>query len=384
MAIQPFDKTGVQPVVKNQPKKIQPDANAYIISKTPVISLLLPFGLNHLKATSPYTSASLREADISLGFYRGFKMALDSLTALGYSFKLNVFDTRGDKVQAHNLAANPAIKASDLVVGPVYPADVKAFSDAFTGRGALLSPLSPAPPSTIKNKQLITAETPLEYHAWGAAAYIVNNLEPKQLFILKSGFTEENDYIIPFKKAIDSLSGKHIKVTAVTVVHGDLSSLMPQLSATEQNLFIIPAQNQHFLAVTLRALDTLSRTYPITVFGHPNWVNAGFLSAGLLQRLDVHVTSAEQVNYKNGNTIAFVKSYRRLYNIEPTTYAIKGFDEGMFFGQLLASGNFNNITAKNYPALHNDFLFQKKPGLGWVNTHINIYKYSNFELKRVE
>ncbi len=365
-------------------KNTPPPVKTNEISKTPVISLLLPFGLNHLKASSPYTSLSLREADISLGFYRGFKMALDSLTALGYSFKLQVFDTRGDKAQAHSLAYNQSVKASDLVVGPIYPVDVKAFSDAFTGRGPVLSPLSPAPPTTIKNKQLITAETPLEYHAWGAANYIVNNLEPKQLFILRSGFSEENDYIFPFKKAIDSLSNKGIKVATITVVHGDLSSITPQLSSTDQNLFIIPAQNQHFLAVTLRALDTLSRTYPVTVFGHPNWVNAGFLSADMLQRLDTHVTSAEQVNYKNGNTIAFVKNYRRLYNMEPTTYAIKGFDEGMLFGQLLATGNFSNLTSRDYPALHNDFLFQKKPGLGWINTHINIYKYSNFELKRVE
>ena len=188
------------------------------------------------------------------------------------------------------------------------------------------------------------------------------------------------------KKRLTALVIKELKWPRLTIVHGDLSSIMPQLSATDQNLFIIPSQNQHFLAVTLRALDTLSKTYPVTVFGHPNWVNAGFLSADMLQRLDTHITSAEQVNYKNGNTIAFVKNYRRLYNIEPTTYAIKGFDEGMLFRAAIGLPQVTsaNLTSRDYPALHNDFLFQKKPGLGWINTHINIYKYSNFELKRVE
>ncbi|HAL81897.1 MAG TPA: hypothetical protein DCO83_06405 [Mucilaginibacter sp.] len=384
VSVHPVNKAAEKPVVNKQPVKpggIEKSAE----TKVSTISLLLPFDLDHLAPGSSYTSVSLREADIALDYYRGFKLALDSLTAQGYNFKLLVFDTRGNKAQARSLANNPAIRGSGLIVGPVFPGDVKAFIANYpNGRQPIVSPLSPAPPSTFKSPQLITAIPPLEYHAWAAARYIKNKINPKTIFILRSGFSDENDYIIPFKRAIDSLSKKHIKFVDITVIHGQLNSLIPELSTTEKNVFVIPAKDQHFLNITLRALDTLSGTYPVAVFGHPNWVSYPFLKADLLQRLDTHITSADRVDYKAANTQTFIRQYKQAYNTEPTNYAIKGFDEGLYFGQLLAADSLKNLATSDFTGLHNKFHLQKKTGLGWVNTHVSVYKYANFELKKVE
>lgn len=378
-----------QPVKKEpaKPAEVQTSKTEYKppVPKVSAISLLLPFGLDHLAPGASYSTVTLREADIALGYYRGFKMALDSLTALGYNFKLTVFDSRDQKSQAHSLANNPAIRNSDLIVGPVFPEDVKAFTAAYNNaRQPIVSPLAPTSPVTYKNAQLITMIPPLEYHAWSAAKYINEKAKPDKIFILKSGFSEENEYLIPFKRAIDSLSKKHTKIITLTVIHGQLSSLLPQLSTNGKNIFIIPATDQHFLTVTLRALDTLNKTYPVAVFGHPNWANFAFLKADLLQRLDTHITSADKVNYKAENTLEFIRQYRNAYHTEPTSYAIKGFDEGFYFGQLAATDQLKNFVTNNYTGLHNNFEFQKKAGAGWVNTHVNVYKYANFELIKVE
>ncbi len=369
-------------VVKKQPAApiVKPAA-----PKVSTISLLLPFGLDHLAPGESYSTVSLREADISLGYYRGFKMALDSLTAQGYNYKLQVYDTKGEKAQAHSLANNPAVKSSDLIIGPVFPDDIKTFTGTYTNaKQPIISPLSPASPATYKNPEIVTIMPPLEYHAWAAARFINNKLNPDKVFILKSGFSDENEYIIPFKKAIDSLSKKQVKVIMLTVIHGQLNSLIPELSSTGKNVFIVPATDQHFLTITLRALDTLNSSYPVTVFGHPNWIKYSFLNADLLQRLDTHITSAEHVNYKAANTINFIQQYRQVYHTEPTEYAIKGFDEGMYLGQLLGAGGLKDLTKTDFTGLHNSFQFQKKAGLGWINTHVDVYKYANFELKKLE
>jgi len=100
--------------------------------------------------------------------------------------------------------------------------------------------------------------------------------------------------------------------------------------------------------------------------------------------LDAHVTSADHVDYKAASTITFVRNYREAYNTEPTAYAVKGFDEGLYFGQLLATDNLKNLTETNFTGLHNSFQLQKKAGVGWINTHVNVYKYANFELKKLE
>ena len=138
--------------------------------------------------------------------------------------------------------------------------------------------------------------------------------------------------------------------------------------------------------VTMRALDSLAKTYPVILFGHPNWEKFGFLHADILQRLKTHITSSEHVDYKAAATLNFLHSYRNAYHIEPGEYAIKGFDEGMFFGKLLGenNGEIHNLDGGDFTGLHNNFHFMKKPGLGYINTHVNIMDYRNYELRKTE
>jgi ABC-type branched-subunit amino acid transport system substrate-binding protein len=351
------------------------------------ISLILPFELDKLDLSSAATRGNLSQADLALDYYQGFKLALDSLTAQGYNFKLQVYDSKSDASQAHSLALNPKVKSSDLIVGPVFPESIKAFSASMYGfNKPVVSPLSPAPPFDYKNNNLITVEPPLEYHAWRVAQYIKDDIRPVKVFVLKSGFSEENKYIIPFKKAIDSLSKKRIQVVYLTVVKGNLTPILPQLNNKVQNVFIVPASDQVFLTVVLAALDKLSQAYPVTLFGHPNWAKYSFLQAAMLQRLKTHITASDKIDYTADDTNQFIKSYRAAYHLEPGDYAIKGFDEGYYLGTLLSTDTeaFKKLDKLNYQGLHNKFTFIKTANSGWVNTHVDIYRYQNFELKLVE
>jgi len=360
------------------PKPVVPPA-----PKVSVISLILPFGLNHIGPGQSYTKISLKEARIAADYYRGFKLALDSLTFYGYNYKLQLFDSRDNGSQAHSLAYNPKVRASDLIVGPVFPEDIKAFTSVLTSaRRPIVSPLSPQSPATFKNQNLVTVNPPLEYHAWTTARYINDHIKPQKVFILASGFSEDNKYIIPLTKALDSLSSRHIKIITITIVRGKLNALLPQLVKDKQNIFVVPSTNQAFLTVTLHSLDTLNARYPVTLFGHPSWEHFVFLKAKQLQRLRTHITSADNVDYQSPETINFIRSYRNVWHTEPSAYALKGFDEGLYFGRLLAENSLKNMT--DFNGLHNSFHFQKIAGMGWVNTHVKLLMYSNFELKKVE
>jgi hypothetical protein len=343
--------------------------------------------LDQLASEQKYTAANLKKANMGVDFYQGFKLGLDSLTSTGANFKLQVFDSKDDPAQAHSLAYNPQIRSGDLIVGPIFPEDVKSFTAVLTAsRKPIVSPLSPAAPATFKNQNLITVTPPLEYHAMGAATYIVKKLKPLKVYILNSGFSEEKLYTTPFKRTIDSLSKRKIQVVNFTVTRGNLTPLVAQLNNKVQNIFLVPSTKQAFLLVALHSLDTLANKFPVTVFGHPNWEKLTFLKAGLLQRLKTHITSTDKVNYKAANTNAFLRSYRRAYRQEPSDYAIKGFDEAMYFGNLLATDNdsYKKPEQNDFTGIHNSFHFVKKPGLGWINTHVDVLRYENFELKQVE
>jgi hypothetical protein len=379
--------TPVKKQTEKQDKAVEKSSVKPLPERVSVISMLLPMGLDHIKPRSTYSSAGLTKANMSVEYYQGFKLALDSLAAEGANFKLQLYDSKDEASASHSLAYNPQIKASDLIVGPVFPDGIKVFTGVFTNSHTpVLSPLSPASPATINSRNLITVVTPLEYHAWGAAQYINDKIKPKKIFLLRSGFSQENDYIVNFKKAIDSLSKGRVKVITTTISRGKLGGLIPQLSKTERNVFVIPATDQAFLGVTLRSLDTLNKNYPVVLFGHPSWEKFNFLKVDVLQRLKTHITSTDKVNYKSEAVITFLRNYRKVYHVEPTDFAIKGFDEGLYFGQQLFEGDnkMTQLDKTDFTGLHNSFHFVKKPGLGWVNAHVNIFMYTNFELKQVE
>lgn len=374
-------KSITKPVEKPQPKVIAEPA------RFSTIAMLLPLKLDNLNSAAGYKRSDQKQANMGLDYYQGFKLALDSLTAQGYNYRLQVFDSKDQPAEAHNLSLNPRIRNSDLVVGPFFPDGIKEFSATAAGKThPMVSPLSPASPAIFHNPSLITVIPPLDYHAKRAAQYVNNVLRLKKVIILKSGYSEENKYAVPFKRELDSLSRMRVKVIQYTVTRGNLTPLLAQLSKTEQNIFIMPSTNQAFLAVTLRSLDTLAKHYPVMLVGHPSWEHLGFLKADLLQRLKTVITSADHVNYKESSTITFVRAYRKAYHLEPGEYAIKGFDEGMYFGKLLAESNGNAIKPEQegFEGLHNNFHFVKKAGEGWINTHVNVLKYINFELRVIE
>jgi ABC-type branched-subunit amino acid transport system substrate-binding protein len=353
-------------------------------AKASAISLILPMALDHAMAGHNYSAADLKMANMSVDYYQGFKLALDSLAATGANFKLQVFDSKGDVAQAHSLALNPLVKNSQLIVGPVFPDDIKSFTSVSTAAHKLIiSPLSPASPATFKNPNLVTMNPPLAYHARGAATYIANTVKPKKIFILNSGFSDEKFYTVPFKRTIDSLSKRKIQIVDFTVTRGNLTPLVAQLSTTAQNIFVVPSTKQAFLMVTLRSLDSLTKKYPVTLFGHPSWEKFAFLKASLLQRLNTHITSSDKVNYKSAETNTFLRSYRKAYHAEPTDFAIKGFDQGLYFGKALADGKDLNAL-EDFTGLHNSFHFIKKLGQGWINTHVDVLRYQNFDLKKVQ
>jgi ABC-type branched-subunit amino acid transport system substrate-binding protein len=372
------------PVVK--PEKPIPPPVKPPEPKFSVVSLILPLGLDKLAPGQSYSAGDLSKANMSAEYYQGFKLALDSVAGLGANFKLQVFDSKDDAA-IHSLAQNPQIKNGDLIVGPIFPEDIRLFAAMFNySRKPIVSPLSPASPTLFNNQNIVTMTPPLEYHAKGAATYIVNKLRPKKVFILNSGFSDEKLYNGPFKRTIDSLSKRKIQVVPFTVVRGNLTPLVAQLNNKVENVFMVSSTQQAFLMVTLKSLDTLSRKFPVTLFGHPNWEKFAFLKANLLQRLKTHITSTDKIDYKSADVNAFIRMYRKAYHTDPTDFAIKGFDEGLYFGQLLAreDDSYRRVEQNDFTGLHNSFHFEKKPGQGWVNTHVDILRYQDFELKPVQ
>ncbi|TAF44533.1 MAG: amino acid ABC transporter substrate-binding protein [Sphingobacteriales bacterium] len=376
VVVKPVEKPAeinVETAIKNTEK-----ANQQML-----ISLVLPFGLDKINSATAMLP-QMAKANLALDYYQGFKMALDSVAILqGANFKLQVYDSGDDVVKTNALILKKEIKTSDLIVGPVFPNAIKAFSNlSKTLKIPLVSPLAPQNPNTFNNPYLLTINNTLNQHTYTAAAFIKNTLKPKKILLIRSGQADEYKYANPFKKGIDSLA-KGLAFAEVGIKAIGYQNINLYLTPTGNNVIVLPATDETFLEAVFKELVKLSATFKITVIGHPNWEKATFLNIETLQQLNTYITASYQINYKQTAVINFIKNYHNKYSLEPSEYSFKGFDTGFYLATLMANQGknyFTDLVKYPYIGLHNHFNFIKNSSYGYFNGHVLVLKYQNFEL----
>src|SRR3546814_14081450 len=92
-------------------------------------------------------------------------MGLDSLTTMGASFKLQVYDTRDENTAISRVMMKPELAESKLIVGPVFPTGMDIVGRYSRSREIyFVSPLLPRV-SLKGNPWQIVATAPVEMHA---------------------------------------------------------------------------------------------------------------------------------------------------------------------------------------------------------------------------
>ncbi|MBC7654389.1 MAG: amino acid ABC transporter substrate-binding protein, partial [Oligoflexus sp.] len=325
-----------KPVAQNNKPEKPKDKDNVKEKPEMVISMILPFDLYNIN----YKTASLNElkkAEIAIDFYQGFKMGIDSVVNNNgnYNFKIQVFDSKDDPASLGALAARSTIKNSDLIIGPVFPNGIKAFSVySKTMKKAMVSPLAASDPIIFNNPYLITVNNSLDQHAITAAEFIKKDLNPKKVLIIRSGQADEYKYVVPFKKGMDSL-GKGIQVSEIGIKAVGYTNVYKSLNPIGLNVIVLPSTDRVFLITLLNELDKLTSNFQIAIVGHPGWEKATFLDNDLLQRLNTYITSSYQIERTSQRSEEFVKYYRSKFQLSPSEYAFKGFDVGYYFGKLM-------------------------------------------------
>ncbi|WP_017258649.1 ABC transporter substrate-binding protein [Pedobacter arcticus] len=372
---------------ENNTKKEQPIKK---IKEKPemVISLILPFELKSINYRTAEV-ADLRKAEIAIDFYQGFKMALDSVANQNSNvdFKLQVFDSNDNPTALGALAMKPAIKNSDLIIGPVFPNGIKAFSVYSKNmEKPMVSPLAASDPELFHNPYLITVNNSLDQHAYKAARFIKSDLKPKKVLLIRSGQADEYKYAIPFKKGMDSLA-KGISVSELGIKAIGYENVYKHLNPAGLNVIVLPSTDRVFLLTIFKELEKASRNFQIAVIGHPGWEKATFLDFQQMERINAYLTSSYQIDYQSNRGKSFVNYYRSKFSLEPSEYAFKGFDIGYYFATLMNKKQhqfMDGLLNNSFDGIHNDFHFKKDSKTGYYNSSLMMLKYENAQLIKVD
>jgi ABC-type branched-subunit amino acid transport system substrate-binding protein len=374
--------TPVTPEKQQEQAVAEPEVKKF---KEATISLLLPFKLNQINVKAP-TKAEVEKAALAIEFYQGFMLGIDSAASTGINFKVNVLDTRDYNAQIETYLKSPELVQSNLLVGPVYPDGQKYISKfSIANKLPIVSPLAASLPQEFNNPNLISVVNNIHLHVQKIGDHISRNYNSENNVVVLINPKSADDEVFggPIRRYFSTLKNKKFSFQE----YASVFSMEMKVQKNKRYVILLSSSNKTFVTASIDKLLKMQRAgLSVSLYGHPNWTKQTY-PAEKLQALNTIVSSSYKIDYRRPAVINFVKKYRAAYQFEPSEYAFKGYDIGLFFGGLIARSGpdfLKQITKHNYRGLHNSFHFVHDEQFGYINTSLMLLQYKNFALNTIE
>jgi LysM repeat protein len=354
------------------------------------IALLLPFGLNNINFDSLQIAKSQLNNDkllnLSLDFYLGSSVAIDSITSYGIPVQMNVFDiNNSSEADIYEIINNNDIKNYDLVIGPLTPKAFNYTSKLLKNEPVLL--VSPLSKVTYSNNVINTiTEDDILYERIVSFVESDTTLSKKYIISDSENLITSNKLKERFKNATQFYSTiNESGVDTKSLVLDDLDSTF----VDKKNIIFLETKDQGFVSNVTSILNSFVND-SIQISLYTTSSNKAFSGNNIsnynLSNLKFHYPSINKpLDFKLYSN--FIKNFSSIYNFIPNKYVIRGYD--LILDLLLRlSSDENNFNSSNFietEYIENKFKYLKnKDSLGYRNISTFIIKYENLELKVVD
>ncbi|MDB2321856.1 LysM peptidoglycan-binding domain-containing protein [Flavobacteriaceae bacterium] len=354
------------------------------------IALLLPFGLNNINFDSLQIAKSQLNNDkllnLSLDFYLGTSVAIDSITSYGIPVQMNVFDTNNSsEADIYEIINNNDLKDYDLVIGPLTPKAFNYTSKLLKNEPVLL--VSPLSKVTYSNNVINTiTEDDILYERIVSFVESDTTLNKKYIISDSENLITSNKLKERFKNATQFYSTiNESGVDTKSLVLDDLDSTF----VDKKNIIFLETKDQGFVSNVTSILNSFVND-SIQISLYTTSSNKAFSGNNIsnynLSNLKFHYPSINKpLDFKLYSN--FIKNFSSIYNFIPNKYVIRGYDLILDLLFRLSSDeiNFNSSNFTETEHIENKFKYLKnKDSLGYRNISTFIIKYENLELKVVD
>jgi hypothetical protein len=334
--------------------------------------------------------------EISLEYYRGTKLALDSLSKMGFSANVYVYQVGEDVVAANDAVKRMLHDKLDIVFGPMHKNSLAIVSDACMQHGIyLVSPNSFSNEVFMDNPYLMRAEASRETMMRYLANYIAIQHQDDNVLMVNSEGPKDWPNRLKFKQSYNSAAGtfpNHFSdsLRSITRDNLDPSSVGKWLSPDSLNVLVVPSNELAFVSDFMTRLSRVNGDqYEIQVYGMDKWVNYENIDAQYKNSFNLRLVVPSFIIYDSEPVIDFLEIYRQQYNTDPSSYGYGylGFDLTMFFcGALFNFG-------MGFPAFFDEYetdgvgvnyrFGRTTSGEGFENKDVYIIEYDDYKIKRV-
>lgn len=352
--------------------------------KTKQIAVMLPFRLNRVDTDSVQEAKDLIKTDrrlsVSLDFYSGVLMAVDSAKRLGISTKLKVFDTEDQLAEISKILNGNDFSNYDAVIGPLIPNNLDRVARALEkDKIPVISPIM-KPEQLYENVFQTIPEPQLLEKA--VIQFVKDDMSRRNVVIISDQSSKDisNRLSSEFGNAKQIFSRKDAKTgkDAYYIMAADLSGAF----TNGKNYVFLETPNEALVSNVTSMLNGLTNKNQEVILVSTRLYDA-FEGANVsnyhLANLQFHYPSANK-SLNSDQPNGFVKSYKSKYGIEPNKFAARGFDLTLDVLLRLASDDdlykaSSNDIETQYT--ENKFRYSKKLYGGYSNEAVFIVKYTS-------
>jgi ABC-type branched-subunit amino acid transport system substrate-binding protein len=358
-------------VAKGQDNKLFPT----VLKDKYTISVFLPLYLDSANREQNQKTA----VNVSREFCKGLMIAADTLKHCGMKLDIHIFDSE-KPWNFHSLEDTLLKNGTDLVIGPLLEGRIK-WMDSISKKDKInyVSSLQPKESESANDYYFQSVPSP-RCDGTTAAALIKKNYYGYKVFIINEKTSQGS--------ALSETFVSQFAPGTITVLdcNGHGSKALPEkIAFSDSNVFLIPSRNEGFVSAVMSKLRVDSSK--IVVFGPMQWQFFKTFEGDLWEKFKVHLLSPYFIDYDNPALYGFINRYRNRYNEDPTTWSFFGFDELVFYSNMMHDdGRYFQVSINNQNTemLHTVYRIRKdSAGQGWQNEYINVLMFENYKFKRV-
>ena len=359
------------PIVKKESVVLTKKASD--IKKTLV--LLLPFNIVKNSNDTINSTANRLKNDkflnMTLDFYSGALMAIDSAKQIGLSLDVKIFDSNETKNTSNvaSLFKENNLENVDAVIGPFYQSNVENASELFTqNKVAVISPLSKETGNPFENLYQSIVSSP---NLKTAMFDFLNAKQGNVIAVIDKKKETIRNYIVE--------NQREVQIAPLTETGGlNVEGFKKLLVKDKMNYVILETGNTGMIKYAMNVMLGAMANYQVQlVILEPNeTLDTDEISFESLMKLHLMYPSATRENISPEAQI-FNQSYRKKNRVNPSTFAIRGFDITFDTMMRLSQDQTYQETAENIVTeqIENKFEYYKKEEGGYANKGAYILYY---------
>lgn len=276
------------------------------------------------------------ETQIAAEYLQGALLAIDSLKETGLNASILVYDCENDSVAIARVLQKPVLRNADLIFAPFNGYALNAVARfGLQEEIPVISPLSVSVQDSVPNPFLILANASMNTHVKAVYDYMQKKALLHRSLMLYQKKPADLAAVDGLKNYLDEKksAGKSV-VKFIELTDSSKTTywkLKDSLFRTDVNHLFIPSTNEPFVRAMLKQIYNLKDDYRFAVYGMPTWNSFSLIPQEHFDSLNVTISESFWIDRTAPPAEHFKTSYHRRYEVDPSAFAVRGYDAALYF-----------------------------------------------------